>query len=169
MGEMVERVAKAIGMTQDKWKLVPVEPTEEMLAATKHYALENLYGRYRAMIESAPELPPAQDEMSATVRFWRSGTLSAQEAMIVVAGLLERSPPVFPLGVETGSAIEAPRAMSGLSHDAMKECVEALKALIAHTKAWERLTAEEAGHEPSLSDPLVDAIAALAKLEKANG
>ena len=49
------------------------------------------------------------------------------------------------------------------------ELVEALKALIAHTKAWERLTAEEAGHEPCLSDPLVDAIAALAKLEKANG
>ncbi len=55
------------------------------------------------------------------------------------------------------------------SHDAMQECVEALKALIAHTRAWERLTAEEAGHEPCLSDPLVDAIAALARLEKANG
>ena len=53
--------------------------------------------------------------------------------------------------------------------DAHRECVEALKALIAHTKAWERLTAEEAGHEPCLSDPLVDAIAAIAKLEKANG
>ena len=153
--------------TPRPWKLVPVEPTDEMLEAGASWVSAGAV--YTAMCAAAPELPPAQDEMSATVRFWRSGTLSAQEAMIVVAGLLERSPPVFPLGVETGSAIEAPRAMSGLSHDAMKECVEALKALIAHTKAWERLTAEEAGHEPCLSDPLVDAIAAIAKLEKANG
>ena len=88
-------------MTQDKWKLVPVEPTEEMVTHGVA-AYTNLHDIWAAMLAAAPELPPAQDEMSATVRFWKSGMLSAQEAMIVVAGLLERSPPVFPLGVETG-------------------------------------------------------------------
>ena len=149
--------------TPRPWKLVPVEPTDEMLEAGASWVSAGAV--YTAMCAAAPELPPAQDEMSATVRFWRSGTLSAQEAMIVVAGLLERSPPVFPLGVETGSAIEAPRAMSGLSHDAMKECVEELKEFVAIAER------SEPGVNINFAVALrkVKAKAALANLERANG
>ena len=137
--------------TPRPWKLVPVEPTDEMLEAGASWVSAGAV--YTAMCAAAPELPPAQDEMSATVRFWRSGTLSAQEAMIVVAGLLERSPPVFPLGVETGSAIEAPREM--------KECVEALRKARAYL--------DDMSDHPEPGDTIQMIDAALAKLEKANG
>lgn len=55
---------------------------------------------------------------------------------------------LFNLGVETGSAIESPRVMSGLP-EAMKECVEALRFFA------------------DLGYP--EAMAAIKKLEQANG
>lgn len=67
-------------------------------------------------------------------------------------------------GVETGSAIESPREMSSLSHDAMKECVAALKRFVdvmGNRKPEDMLIV--------LADEWNDAISALSKLEKANG
>ena len=63
------------------------------------------------------------------------------------------------LGVETGSAIEAPREMSG-----MKECVEALKAAQSFVEEY-RETRDPGGVLIVASK--INAV--LAKLEKANG
>ena len=59
-------------------------------------------------------------------------------------------------GVETGSAIEAPSAMS-----AMKECVEALRKARAYL--------DDMSDHPEPGDTIQMIDSALAKLEKANG
>ena len=70
------------------------------------------------------------------------------------------------LGVETGSAIEAPREMSGLSHDALKECVEALKEAVRMYENYALVAEPVEGFRPGKW--IGDARSALAKLEKAS-
>lgn len=121
----------------------------EMLAAIRVYHGQcDPYGRAQfleGMLRVIANMPiPEQDDM-----------LAANMRKLATDGLSK-------CGVETGSAIEAPREMSGLSHDAMKECVEVLK------KAEWYVGEYEAVHECNKALAVVTEIrSALSKLEKA--
>lgn len=54
-----------------KWKLVPVEPTLEMLKAGRNYYRKEpwLEGGYNAMLEAAPQPPKLSDERIFDVVF----------------------------------------------------------------------------------------------------
>lgn len=52
--------------TPDGWKLVPIEPTEEMLAVV-NIADQDAYNSYISMVEAAPTPPAQEDEPVAVI------------------------------------------------------------------------------------------------------
>lgn len=165
--------------TPRHWKLVPVEPTDYMIGlgslSDPHVDGLGLAAQWARMVAAAPA-PPAHDEAVvervAKALYecqWLPGVAHApweetENGESERSHFLELAEAAIAAtrGVETGSAIESPREMSGLS-DAMKECVEALKEFVAIAER------SEPGVNINFALALrkVKAKAALAKLEKA--
>ena len=76
-----------------KWKLVPVEPTPEMIDAWNNDDSDEFRHAYHAMLEAAPQQPKLSDERISEIwsqEFRSNPNMSTNSFMVIFARAIER-------------------------------------------------------------------------------